>query len=104
LAEWAPLLLTPDMKPPRFETWRARYISSLLECMISRNSRSGMIASATTRLPRVRSMLIWLDFLSVAKLPSRKKRSIPSWCFRIQWHAAWVALPVMFCPAASPVV
>ena len=35
LAEWAPLLLTPDMKPPRLETWRARYISSLLECMIS---------------------------------------------------------------------
>ena len=27
LAEWAPLLLTPDMNPPRFETWRARNIS-----------------------------------------------------------------------------
>ena len=27
-AEWAPLLLTPDMNPPRFDTCRARYISA----------------------------------------------------------------------------
>ena len=77
LAEWAPLLLTPDMKPPRLETWRARYISSELEFMTSLNSASGIVASATTRLPRVWSMLTCELFLSVAKLDSRKKRSMP---------------------------
>src|SRR4051794_38261802 len=76
LAECAPLLLTPDMNPPRLDTCRARYIRSVLECMISRNSASGMVASATTRLPRVRSMLTCEDFLSVAKFDSRKKRSM----------------------------
>jgi hypothetical protein len=34
LAECAPLLLTPDMKPPRFDTCRARYISRESERMI----------------------------------------------------------------------
>ena len=72
--------------------------------MISWNSASGITASATTRLPRVRSMLICELFLSVAKLPSRKKRSMSGYCSTIQWQAAWVALPVMFWPAASPVV
>src|SRR4051795_11392128 len=71
-AECAPLLLTPDMKPPRLDTWRARYISSVLEFMTERNSASGMVASATTRLPRVRSMFTCEDFLSVAKFDSRK--------------------------------
>jgi hypothetical protein len=60
------------MKPPRFDTWRARYISALLECMTDRNSASGIVASATTRLPRVCSMLTCEDFLSVAKFDSRK--------------------------------
>ena len=92
------------MKPPRLETWRARYISAELEFMTSLNSASGMTASATTRLPRVRSMLICELFLSVAKLPSRKNWSMSGYCSRIQWQAACVALPVMFWPAASPVV
>ena len=72
LAEWAPLLLTPDMKPPRLLTWRARNISSLLERITRRSTSSGTVASATTRLPRVRSMLTCELFLSVAKAPSRK--------------------------------
>ena len=77
LAEWAPLLLTPDMKPPRLETWRARYMTSLLERITLWKSASGIVASATTRLPRVWSMFTCELFLSVAKLDSRKKRSIP---------------------------
>src|SRR5437764_16740 len=57
LAECAPLLLTPDMKPPRLETWRARYISCESERMMRWKSSLGIVASAMTRLPRVRSML-----------------------------------------------
>src|SRR3954465_5767025 len=56
LAEWAPLLFTPDMKPPRFDTWRARNISSVSERMIRLTTPAGMVPSPTTRLPRVRSM------------------------------------------------
>src|ERR671925_2024202 len=103
-AEWAPLLFTPDMKPPRFDTWRARYIRSVLERMICWTRRLGMTASATTRLPRVFSMLTCELFLSVAKFDSRKKRWIDGLLDAIQAQAAAVALPVRFCPAASPVV
>jgi hypothetical protein len=71
-AEWAPLLLTPDMKPPRFATSRARNSTSLLACITASSSAPGSTASATTRLPRVRSMLTWELFLSVAKFDSRK--------------------------------
>ena len=71
LAEWAPLLLTPDMKPPRFDTWRARNSFSPLVCMCSSIRAAGIVASATTRLPRVRSMLTCELFLSVAKFDSR---------------------------------
>ena len=63
-----------------------------------------MVASATTRLPRVCRMLTCELFLSVAKLDSRKYCSIAGYCSTIQWQAACVALPVRFCPAASPVV
>src|SRR3954471_22423939 len=104
LAECAPLLLTPDMKPPRLETWRARYMSSESERMIRWKSSLGTVASAITRLPRVCSMLTCELFLSVAKLDSRKYCSMGGQCSVIQRHAAWVALPVRFCPAASPVV
>ena len=105
LAECAPLLLTPDMKPPRFDTCRARYISSLSERITPRSSSSGIVASAITRLPRVCSMLICEVFLSVAKFDSRKKLlDRPGTAATIQWHAACVALPVRFWPAASPVV
>ena len=72
--------------------------------MTSSISASGIIASATTRLPRVRSMLTCELFLSVAKLASRKNWSMSGYCSTIQWQAACVALPVMFWPAASPVV
>src|SRR5919202_4289367 len=75
-AEWAPLLLTPDMKPPRFETWRARYIRAVFERMTRSNSSFGIVASAMTRLPRVWSMFTDELFLSVAKFDSRKKLSI----------------------------
>ena len=70
-AECAPLLLTPDMKPPRFDTWRAAKSCSPVECMCSGISSAGTVASATTRLPRVRSMFTCELFLSVAKLDSR---------------------------------
>src|SRR3954451_17219395 len=96
LAECAPLLLTPDMKPPRLETCRARYMTSVLERMTDSNRRLGIVASATTRLPRVWSMLTCEDFLSVAKLDSRKKRSMGGQCSVIHLHAACVALPVRF--------
>jgi hypothetical protein len=72
LAECAPLLLTPDMKPPRFETCRARNISSESERITRLSSSLGIVASATTRLPRVCSMLTCELFLSVAKFDSRK--------------------------------
>src|SRR5919112_6112108 len=90
LAEWAPLLLTPDMKPPRLETCLARYMTSELERMTSRKSASGTVASATTRLPRVCSMFTCELFLSVAKLDSRKKRSIPGARLAQQLHPAVV--------------
>jgi hypothetical protein len=70
-AECAPLLLTPDMNPPRFDTCRARYMSSVFERMICSNSSFGTVASAITRLPRVWSMLTCELFLSVAKFDSR---------------------------------
>ena len=76
LAEWAPLLFTPDMNPPRFDTWRARNITSVLERITDLNSSSGITASATTRLPRVFSMFTCELFLSVAKFDSRKKCSM----------------------------
>src|SRR2546423_15588661 len=93
LAECAPLLLTPDMKPPRLETWRARYISRESERMILWNSSLGIVASATTRLPRVRSMLTCELFLSVAKFDSRKKCSIGGQCSVIHFAAPAVAFP-----------
>jgi hypothetical protein len=49
-------------------------------------------------------MFTWELFLSVAKFDSRKKRSIAGWFSTIHLQAAWVALPVRFWPAASPVV
>ena len=64
----------------------------------------GITASATTRLPRVRSMFTCELFLSVAKFDSRKNCSIVGLFSTIQWQAACVALPVRFWPAASPVV
>ena len=73
LAEWAPLLLTPDMKPPRFDTCRARNITSVVVRMCFCTSSFESVHSATTRLPRVRSMFTWELFLSVAKFDSRKK-------------------------------
>ena len=66
------MLFTPDMKPPRLETCRARNIRSVLERITRWTTSSGMVASATTRLPRVCSMLTWELFLSVAKFDSRK--------------------------------
>ncbi len=63
-----------------------------------------IIASATTRLPRVSSMLICECFLSVSMMPESMNRG---WSGMVRWihsQAASVALPVMFCPAASPVV
>ena len=60
------------MNPPRFDTWRARNISSVSERMMRSISSFGIVASATTRLPRVRSMLTCELFLSVAKFDSRK--------------------------------
>src|SRR3954454_2224991 len=104
LAEWAPLLLTPDMKPPRLDTCRARYISRESERMIFWNSSLGIVASATTRLPRVRSMLTCELFLSVAKFDSRKKCSIGGQCSWMHLDAAWVGFAVRVWPAASPVV
>jgi hypothetical protein len=77
---------------------------SVLERMIPWTRSFGMTASATTRLPRVFSMCTWELFLSVAKLDSRKKRSMVGLVWAIQAHAAAVALPVRFWPAASPVV
>src|SRR4051794_12860727 len=47
LAECAPLLLTPDMKPPRLATSRARKRMSPLACIIPCSSASGSTASAT---------------------------------------------------------
>jgi hypothetical protein len=70
--------------------------------MTLRRSASGIVASATMRLPRVRRTLIWEAFLSVAKLDSRKWCSIPGYWDWIHRHASWVALPVRFWPAASP--
>ena len=78
LAEWAPLLLTPAMKPPRFDTCRARNSFSALVCMCSSISAAGSVASATTRLPRVRRMLTCELFLSVAKFDSSKKSLMPA--------------------------
>src|SRR4051795_12780086 len=104
LAECAPLLLTPDMKPPRLDTSRARNITSVDEFMTDSNSAFGIVASATTRLPRVCSMLTCELFLSVAKLDSRKKCSMLGHLPAIHAQAAAVALPVRFWPAASPVV
>ncbi len=49
-------------------------------------------------------MLICELFLSVARLDSRENCRIPGYLARIQAHADAVALPAMFCPAASPVV
>src|SRR4051795_12394046 len=91
LAECAQLLLTPDMKPPRFDTCLARYIRSVLERMISWTRSLGITASAMTRLPRVFSMFTCELFLSVAKLDSRKNRSIVELWSAIHAHAAAVA-------------
>src|SRR3954469_24923966 len=93
-AECAPLLLTPDMKPPRLETWRARYMSRESERMMRWKSSFGIVASATTRLQGVPSMFTCEDFLSVAKLDSRKICWIDGFCSTIHLHAANVALPV----------
>ena len=71
-AECAPLLFTPDMKPPRFDTSRARQSMSTSACISSLIRSRGIVASATTRLPRVRRMFTWELFLSVAKFDSRK--------------------------------
>ncbi len=42
-----------------------------MECMCFGMSSAGTVASATTRLPRVRSMFTCELFLSVAKFDSR---------------------------------
>ena len=60
------------MKPPRFDTCRALYMSWVSERMMRRNSSFGTVASATTLFPRVRSMFTCELFLSVAKFDSRK--------------------------------
>ena len=62
-----------------------------------------MVASAVTRLPRPRRVLIIDAFLSVAMLASRKKWRTPVKAEVIQWQAASVARVTMFWPAASPV-
>ena len=71
LAECAPLLFTPDMNPPRFDTCLAAKSCSPVECMCFGISSAGTVASATTRFPRVRSMFTCELFLSVAKFDSR---------------------------------
>ena len=63
-----------------------------------------MTASATTRLPRVSSMFSCECFLSVSMLPDSRYFAPPGWWAAIHSQAASVALPVMFWPAASPVV
>ena len=70
-AECEPLLLTPDMKPPSVDTCRARKSRFVSACICSSTSAAGSVASATTRLPRVWSMLTCELFLSVAKFDSR---------------------------------
>ena len=72
---------------------------------ISRCSTSFLItASATTRRPRVRSVLIAECFLSVSMLPDSMYFGRAGCVAWIHSQAACVALPVMFWPAASPVV
>ena len=73
--------------------------------MMLRRSASGIVHSAITRLPRVCRMLICDGFLSVSMLPlSEKFRISPGKFAVIHSQAAFVALPHMFWPAASPVV
>ena len=63
-----------------------------------------MVASATTRFPRVRRTFIWECFLSVSIAPESTYLGCPGWFAAIHSHAAEVARPTMFWPAASPVV
>ena len=94
----------PAISEPAFEICRARnrvFVSTRMR----RSSTSFLItASATTRRPRVRSVLIAECFLSVSMLPESMYFGCAGWVSRIHSQAANVALPVMFWPAASPVV
>ena len=70
-AACAPLFAEPARNAPAFETWRDQN-SSFDEMPIRLFSRSPrMLHSATTRLPRVSSMLARECFLSVSMLPDR---------------------------------
>lgn len=77
LAERLPLLLTPAIRPPRFETCRIRNMCSGVVCISPQLSSGGIAASAVMRLPRVARMLTCELFLSVAKLDSRQNAGRP---------------------------
>ena len=65
------VLFAPERNAPTFATpaWYWRLDGSTRMCW-TRTSR-GMVASAVTRLPRVRIMFTWDAFLSVARFDSR---------------------------------
>ena len=98
------LFAEPTMNAPAFEICRTRNKSAVVT-PISRSIISALIViSAITRLPRVSSVLIPECFLSVSMLPERMYQGRSGWVSTIHSQAASVALPTMFCPAASPVV
>ena len=59
---------------PAIDACRERMIVQASTPISSRSSRSGIVASATTRLPRVSSMLMRECFLSVSMLPEARTR------------------------------
>lgn len=104
LAKCALVLAAPARKDPARWICRAANRSPVSTPRSRFTTSLRSTASATTRLPRVRSMLMWECFLSVSRPPDRMKVGSPGALRLIHSQAARVAFPVMFCPAASPVV
>ncbi len=70
-AACAPLFAEPARKAPALETWRHQNRSFALTPIMLFSRSPLIVHSATTRLPRVSSMLARECFLSVSMLPDR---------------------------------
>ena len=84
--------------------FRARNRAEVSTRMTRLSTSAGMTISAITRRPRERMRFIAECFLSVSVAPDSMYSGCSGWASRSHSQAAWVALPVMFWPAASPVV
>ena len=100
LAEWAPLLLTPDMKPPRLETCaRAVHQLACSSCMTLleqrvRDRRLGDHAlAARVQHVDLRALLVGGEVATRGRSCSMRGS-----CSRIHGRPPAVALPVMFWP------